>query len=202
MRACQSNPCSAKQPGRPRDEATRARIQEAAIDLLIEEGFLNLTCDAIALRAGTSKATIYRWWPNKEHVVIDAFVATLSPQMPMQAADTLEEFITGHIRQFIKAMSGRNGRLMTAVIAAAQVAPEVHEAYIKHWLKPRRDLWRTALLRFQSTGELPKDFDIETVLDAMYGPLHFVLMVQRNRLSASYAEKLLKILLNGLSSRK
>jgi AcrR family transcriptional regulator len=189
-----------KPPGRPRDEATRVRIQDAAISLLIEGGFISLTCDAIAKRAETSKATIYRWWPNKVQVVIDAFVDTLSPQLPIHPASTLEEFVAIHVKQFAKAVSGRNGKLLSAVIAAAQVAPEVQEAYISHWLRPRREILREALLRFQSAGDLSQKFDIEIVLDAMYGPLHFILMVQRHRLTTSYAEKLAEILLYGLAS--
>jgi AcrR family transcriptional regulator len=185
-------------PGRPRDESSRARIQQAAIELLIEGGFLNLTCDAIAQRSGASKATIYRWWPNKTHVVIDAFVSALSPHLQIFPADTLEEFVHIHVRQFIRAMSGQNGKLLAAVLAAAQVVPELHEAYLAHWLKPRRELLRQALLRFQQAGDLSAEVEIDTVIDALYGPLHMLLMVQRSRLQPAYAEKLSLILLHGV----
>jgi AcrR family transcriptional regulator len=191
----------AKPPGRPRDESTRVRIQDAAIDLLIEGGFINLTCDAIAKRAATSKATIYRWWPNKVQVVIDAFVDTLTPLLPIYKTDTAEEFVSIHVKQFAKAMSGKNGRLLSAVIAAAQIVPEVQEAFISHWVKPRREILRKALLRFQRAGDLSDEFEIELILDAMYGPLHYILMVKHNRLTTSYAEKLTKILLHGLASK-
>lgn len=193
---------SPKPPGRPRDEASRARIQQAAASLLIEGGFLNLTCDAIAQRAGTSKATIYRWWPNKVQIVIDAFVDEFSPQLPIQPADTIEEFLSFHIGRFVKAISGESGRLLSAVIAAAQVVPEVHEAYITHWLKPRRELLRKALLEFQRGGSLSSDLEVEMVLDAMYGPLHFMLMVQRGRLSPAYARRFTQLLLNGIRQKR
>ena len=104
MKPTSANQTCAK-PGRPRDEALRTRIQQAAASLLIEGGFLNLTTDAIAQRAGTSKATIYRWWPNKVQIVIDAFVDEFSPQLPIQTADTLEEFLSFHIGRFVKAIS-------------------------------------------------------------------------------------------------
>jgi AcrR family transcriptional regulator len=190
---------SAKQLGRPRDEAARTRIQQAAVELLIEGGFLNLTCDAIAQRAGTSKATIYRWWPNKVQVVIDAFIDTLSPHLQIYPADTLVDFISIHVRQFIKVMSGQNGKLLAAVLAAAQVVPELHEAYLVHWLKPRRELLQQTLRRFQQSGELPAQIDVDVVIDALYGPLHMLLMVQRCRLKPSYAEKLTQILVNGVA---
>jgi AcrR family transcriptional regulator len=201
MKPTSANQTCAK-PGRPRDEALRTRIQQAAASLLIEGGFLNLTTDAIAQRAGTSKATIYRWWPNKVQIVIDAFVDEFSPQLPIQTADTLEEFLSFHIGRFVKAISGQSGRLLSAVIAAAQVVPAVHEAYITHWLKPRRELLRIALLEFQRKGSLSSALEVEMVLDAMYGPLHFMLMVQRSRLSTDYAQRYTQLLLNGIRQKR
>jgi AcrR family transcriptional regulator len=189
---------SIKQPGRPRDESVRLRIQKAAIELLIEGGFLNLTCDAIALRSGASKATIYRWWPNKVQIMLDAFIDALSPQLRVYPAATLEEFIDTHIRQFIRAVNGQNGKLLAAVLAAAQVVPELHQAYLTYWLKPRRDLLRKALLRFQASGELSSNIDIDVALDTLYGPLHMLLMVQRNRLKPAYATQLTPIILRGI----
>lgn len=188
-------------PGRPRDEAACTRIREAAISLLEEVGFANLTCDAIAQRAGTSKATIYRWWPNKAAVVIDAFTTTVSPALPFHEADTLEEYVIVNLRQFAKAISGRSGRLLSAIIAAAQNDPDVEQAFLAHWIKPRRTVARKSLQKFQDAGHIPPDFDIELVLDAMYGPFHFLLMVKHNKLSTAYAEKLSMILLHGLAPR-
>lgn len=193
---------SAQQCGRPRDEMACTRIREATISLLEEVGFANLTCDAIAQRAGTSKATIYRWWPNKVAVVIDAFTKTVAPALPFHDAGTLEEYVTANLRLFAKAVSGRNGRLLAAVIAAAQHDPDVEQAFLDHWIKPRRTVVRKAMQRFQDAGQIPPDFDVEQLLDAMYGPLHFLLVVRHNKLSAGYAEKLASILLRGITPRE
>lgn len=200
--AIPETPCPARAPGRPRDETACARIREATISLLEEVGFANLTCDAIAQRAGTSKATIYRWWPNKVAVVIDAFTKTVAPAIPYHDADSLEEYVTVNLRQFAKAVCGRNGRLLAAMIAAAQNDPHVEQAFLAHWIKPRRTVARKSLQRFQDAGQLPQEFDIEEVLDAMYGPFHFLLTVRHNKLSAAYAEKLARVLLHGLTPRK
>lgn len=191
-----------RSPGRPRDESARARIRSATVSLLEEAGFASLTCDAIARRAGTSKATIYRWWPNKVAVVIDAFVETVTPELPLRQTETLEEYVAFHLKQFARGVSGRNGRLLSAIIAAAQNDPEVEAAFLAHWIKPRRTLARKALQKFQKEGSLPRDYDIEQVLDAMYGPLHFLLMVRHSKLTVAYAERLAALLVRGLRSRK
>ncbi len=192
---------AARPAGRPRDEMACARIREATISLLEEVGFASLTCDAIAQRAGTSKATLYRWWPNKVAIVIDAFTRTLTPALPFYEADTLEEYVTVNLRQFAKTVSGRSGRLLSAIIAAAQNDPDVEQAFLTHWIKPRRMMVRKHLQKFQDKGRLPQDYDIEQVLDVMYGPLHFLLMVKHNKLSAAYAEKMAQVLLRGLTPR-
>ncbi len=191
----------AKPPGRPRNEAVRQRIRDAALELLEEVGFANVTCDAIGQRAGASKATIYRWWPNKVAVVIDAFVHSITPELPLRDTATLEEYVTVHLRQFAKVVAGRNGRLLAAVIAAAQNDREVEAAFLAHWIKPRRSLSRKALQKFKNQGLMPECFDIEQVLDAMYGPLHFLLMVRHATPTPAYAQSLAALLVHGLSPR-
>jgi hypothetical protein len=134
-------------------------------------------------------------------VVIDAFVETLSPQLPLKQTETLEEYVEMHLKLFAKGVSGRNGRLLAAVIAAAQNDPAVEAAFLTHWIKPRRTVSRATLQNFQDQGRLPKELDIELVLDAMYGPMHYLLMVRHNRLTPAYAEKLAALLVHGLTPR-
>ena len=71
-------------------------------------------------------------------------------------------------------------------------------AFLEHWLRPRRAVSRRILSEYQAEGQLPRDYDIETVLDAMYGPLHFVLMAHHRKLSLEYAASLSKVILDGL----
>lgn len=189
-------------PGRPRDEAARDRIRDAALKLLEEVGFSNVTCDAIAQRSCASKATIYRWWPNKAAVLIDAFVEIVSPELPLRQTATLEEYIRVHLSQFALMLAGEKGRILAAVIAAAQNDPEVESAFLSHWIKPRRMLSRSALQKFKDDGQLPERFDIEQVLDAMYGPLHFLLMVRHGKPTVEYAASLAAMLVHGLSPRE
>jgi len=187
--------------GRPRDEACRQRIRNAALELLEEAGFADVTCDAIAERSGSSKATIYRWWPNKTAVIIDAFVGCMTPELPLRETATLEEYVRLHIRLFAKALGGRNGRLLAAVIAAAQNDPEVEAAFLNHWIKPRRAVSRKMLLKFRASGRLPAEAEVEQVLDVMYGPLYFLLLIRHTRPTPVYADSLASLLLHGLIPR-
>jgi AcrR family transcriptional regulator len=190
-----------RSPGRPRDEAAKERILEAALELLEELGFAQVTCDAIAQRSGASKATIYRWWPNKVAVLVEAFAHRMTREVPLREVESLEQWVTLHIREFAGVLTGRNGRLLAAIVAAGQSDPEVQEAFVSHWIAPRRQMWRRALERFQAKGALPADFDINVVLDAMYGPLYFLLMVRHGKVTSAYAESLARTLLSGFLPR-
>jgi len=191
----------AHKAGRPRNEGVRTRIIAAALAMLEEGGYAKVTCDRIAQRAGCGKATIYRWWPNKAAVVINAFVEVVSPELPNEKLDCLRDYVSGHMHRFTKVLTGRNGRILAAVIAAAQYDEEVAEAFLDHWLRPRRAVSLRILGEYQAEGQLPADYDLETVLDAMYGPLHFVLMLRHEKLSLAYAEGLSRVILGGLLPR-
>src|SRR5450432_1993426 len=65
-------PAPVPQRGRPRSEKASQAILDAAADLLLENGLAAVSMDAVAARAGVSKATIYRWWPTKETLALDA----------------------------------------------------------------------------------------------------------------------------------
>src|SRR5580698_1915584 len=98
--------------GRPRDEAARLRILKAALELMDELAFGQVTAEAIAERAGTSKATVYRWWPNKAAVLIEAFREAIAPELPLRNTGTLRDDLTSQLRNFSRVLSGRGGRML------------------------------------------------------------------------------------------
>ena len=80
--------------GRPRDEAARRRILQAALDLMDETAFTQVTMEAIAERAAASKTTVYRWWPNKAQLAIEAFREAVAPQLPLRDTGSLRNDLT------------------------------------------------------------------------------------------------------------
>ncbi len=86
--------------GRPRDEVARSRILEAALEVLELHGFSNATCDAIAERAGASKATIYRWWPNKAAVLIEALREAVALELPFPDTGDVRKGHPGSVGKF------------------------------------------------------------------------------------------------------
>ncbi|MDQ1472065.1 MAG: hypothetical protein QOJ99_3545 [Bryobacterales bacterium] len=187
--------------GRPRDELARQRILDAALAELEASGFANATVEAIADRAGAGKATVYRWWPNKAAVFIEAFREGVAPELPFPNTGSFRQDILTQLQNFTRMLSGRHGRLLAAFVTAAQSDPEVAAALWSLWVEPRREQARKALERNQARGELRADVDPDLVLDLLYGPLYYRLLLGGGNLalSQSYAEHLTDLALNGLS---
>jgi AcrR family transcriptional regulator len=176
-------------PGRPRCEVTKSRILEAALELLEETAFGEITTDAIAERAVASKATIYRWWSNKEEVLIEALREAVAQELPFPNTGNLREDIRVQLRNFIKLLTGRRGRIFKAFIAAAQSDPEVAQVFERVWRKPRRAAAK-AVLEHHRGSDLRENTDLDLAMDVLYGPLYYRLLVGHLPLSEKYAEAL------------
>ncbi len=188
-------------PGRPRSERARRAILQAANELLESEGFAALTVEAIAERAGVSKATVYRWWPNKAAVVMDGFLSTVSSEVPFPHTDCAQEDIRLHMRRLIKALGGKMGRTVAALIAEGQADRELAEALRSRWLSARRAEVKEILEHGMTRGELREDLDLEVAVDSLYGPIYYRLLVDHAPLEEDFAEALADHVFSGLSAR-
>jgi AcrR family transcriptional regulator len=188
--------------GRPRDEDARRRILRAALDLMNETAFAQVTAEAIAERAGTGKATVYRWWPNKAAVVIEAFREAITPELPLRDTGSLRDDLTAQARNFARVLCGPGGRMLRSFIVAARSDPEVAAAYRSIWSDPRRAEAKEMLRRRQAAGQLRKDADLDLVLDSLYGPLYYRFLVKNEPPSQKYAEALAEMVIRGLTAEE
>jgi AcrR family transcriptional regulator len=173
--------------GRPRDEVARTRILEAALEVLQEVGFANATTDAIAERAGASKATIYRWWSNKAAVVIEALRNQVSRDTPFADTGDLTQDIQLHLGSFVEFLTGWRGRVFKAFIAAAQNDPAFAESFRSDWILPRRAEAKEIFERHKERGTLGGDVNLDLLLDGMYGPIYFRLLAGHGPVDAEFA---------------
>lgn len=187
--------------GRPRCEDSRTRILQAGLELLQDASFAEITADAIAERAGSSKATIYRWWPNKDAVLVEALREAVAQELPFPNTGELREDILLNLQNFIKLLNGRLGRVFTAFVAAAQTDAGVAETFQRVWREPRRQLLKASLEQHRGK-QMREDADLEMVLDALYGPLYYRLLTGNREFREGYAEALTEIVLKGIRNPK
>jgi AcrR family transcriptional regulator len=200
LRLPAETPAVPRLAGRPRSQESRRRILSAARDLLEEHGFRAMTIEAIAERAGTSKVTVYRWWSHKAAIVLEAILAETSPTMPYRECASPLASLRDQMRSFARFLNGRYGRLLVGVVAEGVLDEEVGRSYRLHWVKPRRDDARLLLGRAIDAGELPKGADVETILDALFGPLYYRFLVKHAPLTPSFAESIFRTVMAGAAS--
>lgn len=184
-------------PGRPRSTECHAAILQAALELLEEVGFANLTIEGIAARVGCGKTTIYRRWPNKASVVMDAFLASTAPETGFRDTGSVREDFRRQLRSVVRVLAGPRGRLIATLVAGGQVDPELGEAYRSRWQSIRREEARRVLQRGITRGELAAETDPDLILDALYGPLYYRLLIKHAPLTQGYADALVDLVMRG-----
>ena len=187
--------------GRPRSERARLAVLEAAADLLVEGGLSAATIEAVAARAGVSKVTIYRWWPTRGAVAIDAYFHRYrSTSVVVDTGDVAADLLA-QIRLLEEAFRGRAGELMAELIGRTQADVSLAEDFAAGWLQPRRtataDLLRAAVAR----GEIRPDVDLPTLLDQLFAPIYWRLLMQHGPLDEAFAAALVDNLLGGVGPR-
>jgi AcrR family transcriptional regulator len=165
-------PAIPRRPGRPRSEQATVAILKAAGELLTEEGLLAMTLDAVAVRAGTSRATIYRWWDSKELLALDAIEARISQHIRRVSTDTgslAGDLLAGVEARIRAATAPGMMRVWAALLAQAHADPAFGAAYRARFFKPVRETAREAFARAVIRGEISADTDIELALDLLFG---------------------------------
>jgi len=189
-------------PGRPRDEDVRRRILQSAGRLLEEHGFAGVTVEAIADDSGASKATVYRWWPNKAAVLIEAFRETVASELPFPDTGSLSEDVRQQLQNFAAMLNGRRGRAFAAFLAGAQTDPDVAEAFRQMWIAPRRAEAKQALERHCRSGELPPNADLDLAVELLYAPLYYRLLTGFGSITKEYVDELAETALRGLRNAR
>jgi AcrR family transcriptional regulator len=160
----------ARRPGRPRDARADETILEAAAAVLAEQGPAGFTVDAVAARAGCGKATIYRRWPSRAHLMLEttqrAGVEHEDPDTGSVAEDLI--VLLGNLAE--KMTTTPVGRLMAATIAEAAVNDETRQVYAD-FVAERRVVPLQVVQRGIDRGELRPDVDADLLVDLVSGPV-------------------------------
>jgi AcrR family transcriptional regulator len=178
---------------RRRNEAARSAILGAARELLEKHGFRRLTIAGIAAQAGVGKATIYRWWPGKAAVIMDAVLETASPRMPFPDTGSSREDLRRQLNSVVELYTLTDtGRGIRALIAESQHDPLLAESLRDRFIASRRAEASIVFERGIRRGELRGDLDVGVAIDALYGAIYYRLLVSHASLDASYVDVLVE----------
>lgn len=189
-----------KRLGRPRSEETKKAILTASYELLLEKGFIAVTVEGIAERAGVSKATIYKWWPNKAAVVLDGYFAATESMLLVPDTGSTREDLFIQVNNLASFITSSKGKVITELIAEGQFDKNIADEYRIRYFNPRRLISRNIIERGILRGELKKDLDLELSIDMIFAPLFYRLLITGETVDSAFVNSLISYALMGLST--
>jgi AcrR family transcriptional regulator len=181
--------------GRKRSEESRQAILTAAAELVGEVGYAGLSIEGIAARSGTGKQTIYRWWPSKADVLLEALAVKADLHIPIPDEGSYE----ADLRAFLTATFtlGRRAQIvevLRALMAEAQISPAFGDRFREGFLKRRRDALSVIVARAAARGDLPPAVRPATVADIVFGVIWYRLLATRDPVDDAVIEELVAVL--------
>ncbi|MFN3828173.1 MAG: TetR/AcrR family transcriptional regulator [Micavibrio sp.] len=187
-----------KRPGRPRSDKSREAILDATRKMLMHTPLRDISIEAIAKRAGVGKTTIYRWWPHKAALVMEAFLAQPGLQNILPTTPGADDALKVQLEKLIRQLRGQNGRIVANIIAEAQAEPEALALLNQHFLDERINNLRQHLVQGKAEGLFGADLDVEMAIDQLLGPVFYRLLTNPEALdekfNAHYPEQVVNTL--------
>lgn len=162
--------------GRPRSDDSHRAILDSTRRLLTHMPVAQLSVEAIAKKAGVGKTTIYRWWPNKQAVVMDAVFSQPGFLNILPASASAFEGVRAQVEKLLRQLSGKNGRVVAEIIGEAQSDPEAIKALINNFFQDRYNALARYINEGKDSGEFAADLDVEASIDMILGPIFFRLI--------------------------
>jgi AcrR family transcriptional regulator len=184
--------------GRPRSEQARLAVLTAAGELLEEGGLPLVTIEAVSARSGVGRPTIYRYWPNRLAVAIDAFAARMDSEVPLADLGDARSDLTEQVRRVAAYYATHAGTVFTQLLGATATDPAAAQQLRDRFLAGR---WADATIMWQRAidrGEVRSGIPIEVVIDVLFSPIVYRLLVGHAPIDPESATALADAVLGGL----
>jgi AcrR family transcriptional regulator len=187
-------------PGRPRSARAHEAIIDAVVELLAEGTTVEaLSIEAVAARAGVGKATIYRHWPHKDALLLDAIASTKQP-IPELAGESIRDDLVKLVGSMSKARDSVAAKILPCLIPELQRPGLLRDAYLE-FLDSRREAVRGVLRRGIASGEIRPDIDIELAVGLLAAPMMMSVLGSAPKLSnRQLPERVVDTVLRGIAA--
>lgn len=183
--------------GRPRAVGVEQRLVEATLELAGELGVAGMSMDDLAQRAGVSKATIYRRWPSKEALVLDAMRhGMLAP--PDVDTGSLRGDLVDYLTGFAERMSSTTRRDVLPHLIEASLYDVALRASLEEYVQHRRGPMIAIVRRGVERGELAADTDVEVLVDVLISPFMYRRLLSHAPIDTTLVDRVLALVLPDL----
>ena len=189
--------------GRRRSERSHESIIRATQELLVERGYRELTIEGVAARAGVGKQTIYRWWPSRAALVLEAYLAGSDAIAPPAESGSTREDVRSLLLWLADVLAQPiGGRVVAGLVADLQHDPDLAAGFHRDVVPARRRAMLAALERGRERGEIRADADLGVALDTLHGAVFYRLLLSGAPLDEEFADRLADHVLDGLAPRR
>ncbi len=165
----------------------------------MERGYTGVTIEGIAARAGVGKQTIYRWWPSRAALVLEAYLAGQDAVPPPKPARTVRNDVGALLRWLVAVLAQpTGGRVLAGLVGDLQHDGHLAEGFHRDVVPARRAAMLAALERGRVRGEIREDADLELAVDALHGAVFYRLLLSGQPLDDDFADRLNEQTLAGL----
>jgi AcrR family transcriptional regulator len=182
----------------PRVIVSRERVLTTTLELLTEAGLVELTIDDIARRSGVAKTTIYRHWPNRSALVIDACSRMTDGEQAPADTGSLEGDVRAILTNIAELLgTARWSSIVPSIVDVAEHDPafaDVHGRIQRGHAAPLR----AALDRAAHRGEIPSTADCDAIAAALLGPLFYRRWFSREPIDTKFLEVIIRSTVDGL----
>lgn len=158
--------------------------------------------DALAARAGVSKATVYRWWNNRSDAAMDALLDAAGPHEPLLHPGSALDNLATHVHIGADFLAGPHGRTLAGVVGDAQHDPQLAQAFRDRFLVRRRQLVIGLIRQAVADGDLRPDTDPELLVDLLIGPMYYRLLLGHAAVTSQTADDLVEVVLRAYRTRE
>lgn len=188
VKAKQDLAAQTKKSGRPRSFTSQESILDSASKLLLHASVRDVSIEAIAKKAGVGKTTIYRWWPNKVAVILDAVLDNNNLSLDVVSGGSPQDMLVRHLERFVRLMKGRTGKIIAEIFAEAQGDAETLEVFYRHFMLAYEEILANIIEQGKASGEFRSMLNTEMAVDMIYGSLFYRLMSDGESLPADFAD--------------
>lgn len=181
-----------------RSARVREAVLKAALDTVAEHGADTVSISEIARQADVHETSIYRRWPTKEHLVLDALLDYSEANLPIPDTGTLRDDLVAFATATSAYLDSPLGRTLARAMAVAGDDDTLAAGRAQFW-KARLDLASTMIARAKQRGEVPADLDAALALELVIAPLHFRALLTRQPIEEHAIAQLVDVLLAGLA---
>lgn len=166
-----------KMAGRPRSETSRAAILDAVTKMLLHAPVRDVSIESIAKKAGVGKTTIYRWWPNKVAVILDALAPQLNNTTPaIISGDNPKDLFVQQMERLARILKGRTGKIVAELFAESQGDTELLALFYQNFMERHEEILANIITQGKESGAFRTDLDTAVAVDMIYGALFYRLM--------------------------